>query len=351
MNLNGVFFMSETKTRNCSIDIFRYIAAVMVVAVHTNPVSDINGDLGYICTQIIPRIGVPFFFAVAGFFYVQKLEKGQAVFFSYVKKLLIVYFIWSCFYYVIDFVQYRPEEISGYIKNCVYRFLITGSYEHFWFFPALIFSVCVTTLLFKIGCRKVMIPLSILLYIIGCLGCSYYEIGISLPVLEELINHPQFLVIRRVLMMGLPFFTCGCLVYWMKDRILGTMTNKRLLFIWAGSVLIWLAEIGLVRKMNWQVNIYITFGLYLLLIATLLVLLKNPLPQYEHLANVSKMLANFTYYSHPAFIIAFTYFYNRFLQMGLPETPKFVLTTGITFIGGLILYKWNNKWINYIVNY
>ena len=70
--------MIKTKTRNCSIDIFRYICAVMVIAIHTNPFLDASKKLGYIFSQIVPRIGVPFFFAVAGYFYIQKQSAGRA---------------------------------------------------------------------------------------------------------------------------------------------------------------------------------------------------------------------------------------------------------------------------------
>ena len=63
--------------RNCSIDIFRYICAIMVVAIHSSPFTDINKDLGYIFTEIVPQIAVPFFFITSGYFYIKGLEKGS----------------------------------------------------------------------------------------------------------------------------------------------------------------------------------------------------------------------------------------------------------------------------------
>ena len=44
----------NAEARNCSIDIFRYICAIMVVAIHTSPFSEINDELGYVFTQIVP---------------------------------------------------------------------------------------------------------------------------------------------------------------------------------------------------------------------------------------------------------------------------------------------------------
>lgn len=342
--------MIENKTRNCSIDIFRYVCAIMVVAIHIQPFSDVNEELGYIFTQIVPRIGVPFFFAISGYFYTQKLEKEQTPFFSYFKRCFITYFIWSFLYFTIDFAQWGHLNLKGFIVSCVYRFVITGSHYHFWFFPALIFAVCCTTIMFKIGCNKAIIPLSIIFYIIGCFGCSYYKIGINIPVLGRLFTFSQFNLIRRVLLMGFPFFTCGYLVYKIKEKVLHAITNKKLLLIWFAVIAIWLTEIYIVRVFEWQTNIVITLGLYLLVIITLLVLLRNPLPQNKAFSARCRVLANFTYYSHPIWMICLTYFSNNILYINLTETPMFILTIVLTYLGGFFIYKWDNKLTNYIVN-
>lgn len=136
-----------SKTRNCSVDIFRYICALLITAIHTSLFTDINDGLGYIFTAVLPRIAVPFFMAVAGYFYIKKLEEGKKPFFDYIKRILITYSIWSVIYYISDFISWGHTSIKGYIVNCLMSFFISGSHYHFWFFPALIFSVCAVTLL------------------------------------------------------------------------------------------------------------------------------------------------------------------------------------------------------------
>ncbi|MCM1458720.1 MAG: acyltransferase [Bacteroides sp.] len=207
-----------TKTRICSIDIFKYACAIMVVAIHAHPFSDVNKELGYIFTEIIPRIAVPFFFAVSGYFYIPKLENDKNPFFPYFTRLLSTYFIWSIFYYFVAFIRNGHLDLKDFLIKSIYQFIVTGSHYHFWFFPALIFAVCFTTLLFKFKCNKLCIPLSIFLYIIGCLGCSYYEIGTKIPILQNLFLSSHFNLIRRVLLMGVPFFISGYLVYKIKIR-------------------------------------------------------------------------------------------------------------------------------------
>ncbi len=42
----------DNNQRINSIDIFRLICAIMVVAIHTHPFEDIDSDLGYFFSQI-----------------------------------------------------------------------------------------------------------------------------------------------------------------------------------------------------------------------------------------------------------------------------------------------------------
>ena len=93
--------------RNNSIDIFRLVCALLVVAIHTHPFADINEYVGYFCTSVLTRIAVPFFFCVSGYYYVEKLEKiGLRAFKDTSKKILKIYIVWSIIYSVINVIQY-----------------------------------------------------------------------------------------------------------------------------------------------------------------------------------------------------------------------------------------------------
>lgn len=341
--------MGESKRRINSIDIFRYICSVMVIAIHTAPFSDINEQLGYVFSQIIPRIAVPFFFAVSGYFYMSKMENGNNCFFKYLKRLLSTYFIWSFLYYTIDYVTWGHENSINFITQGIYRLIITGSHYHLWFFPALIFSLCISTLLFKVKCKYILIPLSIGLYIIGCLGCSYYKIGIKIPILQNLFTSSHFEIIRRVLLMGFPFFVCGYLVYKIQYKLQGKLKNMTQLCIWIVSVAIWLIEICSVRILKCENNIIITFGLYLLVITTLWILIRNPLSESNKIAEKCRVLANFTYYAHPFWMMCVSFSASYLFGINISATVLFILTLIITYIGGIIIYKLDNRYINQIV--
>lgn len=244
----------------------------------------------------------------------------------------------------------RSENFIYFIKQCIYRFVITGSHYHFWFFPALIFSICISTLLFKIKCKNILIPLSIGLYMVGCLGCSYYGIGIKIPVIQDLINSSYFEIVRRVMLMGFPFFICGYLVYKIQYNFL-TGENKSTSLVWIRiiAVVIWLMEIYIVQKLKWADNIIITFGLYFLVIITLWQLIRNPLYKSNKIADKYRVLANFTYYSHPLLITGISFLASNMFNLNISATLLFVLVLIITYMSGNLIYKLNNKYINQIV--
>lgn len=331
----------KSRSRNCSIDIFRYFCAILIVIIHTNPLADYGANISYITSQVITRIGVPFFFAVAGYFYTQKLEKGQPVFVPYIKKIFTTYFIWSCVYLLIEFTSWGYGQLKGFIVSVFIDFFIKGSYYHFWFFPALIISVCAVTLLYKIKLQKLIIPAGVILYAIGCIGCSYKALGIKIPILNVLYNFSDFLVIRRIFLMGLPFFICGYIISKISEK---NFNNSKLFLLLSASFLVWLAEIFLVIKTDWQENIIITFGLMPLVIAVMLFLLNNPMPKLRNISDKCRILANFTYYSHPLIMLII-----KAIDSTTPKLIMFIITIAVTAVIGIILSRFkNNKFVKLI---
>ena len=333
------------KPRSASIDLFRYICAILVVAIHTRPFGDFSDTLGFFFCQILTRIAVPYFFTVAGYFYFAKLEKGEKPFSKYIKRLLTTYILWSVIYYGYKILT----EGMPSIKNFIYTFFINGSSYHLWFFPAIIFSVCLTTFLYKIKCTKVLIPLAVVLYTVGCLGCSWYAIGEKIPLLNKLYSFFLFTDIRRILFMGFPFFVAGGVVLKVREKVLHGL-NKKTSFVYVlFAVIVFLAEIAVVIKYNLQRTVVITFGLYLLVILIVLLLLKYPMSKLSHFSGKAKVYANFTYYAHPL-ILNLIRGVAGSMAISVTETFMFAITIAITCVIGIVIFKLNNKTINYFVN-
>lgn len=336
------------KQRNCSIDIFRYLCSIMVVIIHTNPLTEINYVLSYILVTIFPRIAVPFFFAVAGYFYIQKLENGKRPFSPYIKRLLLTYGIWSLVYITLDFVQWGHAEHENFIKDVLWGIFLKGTYYHFWFFPALIIAVCITTFLFKIKCKKLLVPLGLICYVLGTLCSSYYQAVENIPILGDFIK--TISPLSDIFFYGFPFFISGYLVFILKDKIFEKLSVKFSIAILLCSVCIWLTEIFLIVKLNLHRNILLSFTFYPLVMVVLLTLLRFPLSKYDKTAGLCKTLANFTYYSHPLFITCIMNSLKRIFEFEIAQTPLFIATVCITLLFGIIIHKINNKYLNVLVN-
>lgn len=229
----GVVDMIESKisTKLTSIDLMRVVCTYMVVAIHVHPFEELNSSLGYIFEQVIPRIAVPFFFTVSGYFFTKSLIRNNSTTFIYLKRLIKTYVLWSLVYFSYQFllnISNNYVSILSMIISNIVLFLIFGSWYHLWYFPALIFCVAISSIFNKLKCLNVLAIMSILLYIIGLLGCSYYAIGIKIPILSQSYKFSQFTLIRKVILMGLPFFMLGYMIN-LINHILDKIKNNILI--------------------------------------------------------------------------------------------------------------------------
>lgn len=177
-----------------ALDLAKFIAAILIIVLHTNPFSSYSSILNYGFRSIITIMAVPFFFLTSGFLFCTKLnsldEKDKSDYFKkYFKRLGLMYLLWSAVYFIfvaIDWVKNGVVlmDVLQYIK----RFFFEGSYSTIWFLPALMTAVTVVSLLRKkLSYEKIFI-LAIPFYIIACFGSSYYGISEKLPIVSTFYN-------------------------------------------------------------------------------------------------------------------------------------------------------------------
>lgn len=177
-----------------ALDLAKFVAAILIIVLHTNPFSSYSSILNYGFRSIITIMAVPFFFLTSGFLFCTKLnsldEKDKSDYFKkYFKRLGLMYLLWSAVYFIfvaIDWVKNGVVlmDVLQYIK----RFFFEGSYSTIWFLPALMTAVTVVYLLRKkLSYEKIFI-LAIPFYIIACFGSSYYGISEKLPIVSTFYN-------------------------------------------------------------------------------------------------------------------------------------------------------------------
>ena len=75
----------------------------------------------------------------------------------------------------------------------------------------------------------------------------------------------------------------------------------------------------------------------------MILLLKNPLEKYGELGRKGRLIANYTFYIHPLIIWALL------LIKQWNNTILFMLTSVICIMSGLLLTKFNNKFVRTIL--
>lgn len=176
----------RTKEKYAGIDHFRIIAALLVVAIHTSPLTSYSDGADFFLTRVLARIAVPFFFMVTGQFVLSDclLKKKNytgiwAKIRRYIRKILILY--------AVSIILYLPLGIyAGHYKNLTFLTALSmlffdGTFYHLWYFPACVTGVLLVCALSRImGIKKTFIA-AVILYLAGLSGDSYYGLIERLP--------------------------------------------------------------------------------------------------------------------------------------------------------------------------
>lgn len=110
-------------------------------------------------------------------------EKIKKTFYSLIK----VYFVAIALYLpVMIYNHYFQEEhlLTVFLKNL----LIDGTFYHLWYFPAMIIGLCIIPFLKKFLNTRTCLFISIVLYIIGLFGDSYYGLICQLPFFKSVLD-------------------------------------------------------------------------------------------------------------------------------------------------------------------
>ena len=335
-------------TRNASVDCVRYLFSLLVVAFHCRLFTEYSEFFAYVTAQILARLTVPYFFCVAGYYYLKKLHKGEKPFWKYFKRLVSIYAIWSVPYWVIDFFSGDYKDLHTFFKHILVSFFINGSCYHLWFFPAILFCVAVCTLFFRMGLKKLLIPSSLVTFFVGLLCIPYVHAAERLTVVSFITGLPFFTLIRNSIFIGFSFFVSGYLVYRIRSYM---FFQKYSGLIFVLSVAVWITELVLLIHFQLSSSLAVTAGMYLLITSLMNLLLEHPLAERNQLGACSRTMADFTYYSHVLVMTILSWIAAELPDSeGLTETPLFILTAILTSVIGFAIWKSDNRILKKLVN-
>ena len=333
------------KNRNYSIDIFRILFAVYVVALHTFP-SELE-VLPFLSLTIKSffRFSVPFFLIVSGYFFFKDPKITAPALGKALKKIIITYLFWSCLYFIINFITWGYSSPRGFIVDCFYSFFFCGSYYHLWYFPALIFSICVSALFCRLGLKKALLFISIATIPLCYLITEYNLVSFIPNIFAGLL--PKIISDGIQMIQALSYFCCGQLMIIAHQKCVSSPKTIHLTYFLPVSVFLWFILIWCNYFFSLYAEFFISVGVHLNVSLIVLVLLLHPLQKHSVLANKCRYLANFTYYAHPLFAFLLKMVNDKWFSFSDFWFFPFIAT--ITIGVGVLLYHINNKWINRII--
>lgn len=182
------------------IDIGRVIFACLIPLLHIG----MSDPVSFIVKQYVSRLGVPFFFAVAGMFLSRTIEKsnGVAALKKYIFKIGRMLLIWLVIY--LPILMLRQEGLT--IRELLFK---TPAY--LWYLTALLVASIPFCLVKN---RKGLLYVSIALYAFGTVfGEAYIWLTGGLPVYESI-----FITTRNGVFFGLPMMCIGE-ASWNREKI------------------------------------------------------------------------------------------------------------------------------------
>ncbi|MCM1190591.1 MAG: serine racemase VanT catalytic subunit [bacterium] len=200
-------------------DYFRLAAAFLVIAIHTSPLASVNGGADFFLTRVLARTAVPFFFMVTGHFVLSGLFSQDSEerlrctrrAGKYLLRLCILYLASVALYLPLGIYagHYRELSVSGALR----MLLFDGTFYHLWYFPACILGVLLLLALSRFLQLKAVCAVSVLLYLFGLFGDSYYGLTEKIPVLKTVYEamFRLFSYTRNGLFLAPVFLTLGIL--------------------------------------------------------------------------------------------------------------------------------------------
>ena len=210
-----------TKNESYSgIDYFRFIAALLIVAIHTSPLSSFSETGNFIFTRIVSRVAVPFFFMTSGFFLISRYTCNAEKLGAFIKKTTLIYGVAILLYIPIN-VYNGYFKMDNLLPNIIKDIVFDGTLYHLWYLPAAIVGAVIAWYLVKQWAYRKAFAVTLVLYIVGLFGDSYYGIAENIPSLNS-FYHLIFQVsdyTRNGIFFAPIFFVLGGYISDNKDKL------------------------------------------------------------------------------------------------------------------------------------
>lgn len=172
------------------LDKFKMAAAFLVAAIHTSPLASLSGEADFIFTRVIARTAVPFFLMVTGYFLLPQYLFGRSMdkrpLRRALEKHLLLYLAAILLYLPVNLYagQFKALSAGGFLR----LLLADGTFYHLWYLPAAVFGILIVWFLGRRLPFGVLTVVSLVLYVVGLFGDSYYGLTEQVPFLRRIYD-------------------------------------------------------------------------------------------------------------------------------------------------------------------
>ena len=179
--MNDSYHRQEQMLSYSSIDLFKWIAALLVASMHSRPFIQHDGANYYF--TCICRIAVPFFFVFSSFIFYKKHNSIG----SFIKRLLILYAVWFVLQSPITYYDFFIASDRAFGQNLLIflrGLLISSTFPASWFITALWEGLLIVWIISKKLKWKWMAVVAILCALASLPGTMYYGLIKDTPLLK-----------------------------------------------------------------------------------------------------------------------------------------------------------------------
>lgn len=331
------------------IDILKFIFEIFVVGIHTGIMTDSNDTFEWYILHIFFRMAVPFFFIASGFLYgksfiknkqnLRKITKNQ------IKRLLIPFIFWMLVSLPYIIMTTKGDSTLDATIEIVKKFIFYP-WGALWFILALIVAILIEYWVLKKGKIKIAICIGVILYIICLLGNSYYFLLEGTPFQRIMDLYRTFCITtRNGIFEAFPIFSLGVYIA-TKEKSIEKISKNKIILCFIIALLIEIFEITFIRTKEYRDDHSLFFTT--IVIASLLLMFCIKFKKIRIKKIDTKILRNLStslYFMHSPIIN-----YLSLLHIYIWGNYKMtIMLVSAIIIINLVLYKIDNKYINYII--
>lgn len=326
--------------RNYTIDFIRLIMAMFIVALHSNPFAEYSALISYFFSQVLSRLGVPFFAAIAGYYFFR--SDSNKKYQKTIQRHLQPYFLWSVIYLIYRFSQSEIGGISNSINDTLMTFVFTGFY-HLWYMLAIIYTVAIVWMASRYQQGVCMLYyITFICLLIGILMFGYGNLFFRFPLAKHTFGSldPNINMQTQWIFSVIPFFMMGYGLN--RSNVKNSWIYRKCELLLVIVLMAYFAEVMILQVFDFMRSTTLCLCTYPIVYLLILVSLKHPDFVNAKIARYSAGIASFMYFGHILFVLIAQ-------RIGIAQTPTYVIAVLLSTVIGGIIVKLDNPIMNKLI--